>query len=421
MSSVPGFPLLGVVADDLPGAVVCATQIRERGFRTVITTSRSTAPENQEAFVTWVETRLRWEEAATNPVETPAELVKNAVRTLMNKGCTQIDFRVDPGLRRSYVDEIAGAIEGARFAEYPHFVIAVPAYPWAGHITRVDTQLSFTPTEGDREVNAATQLFGGAPHTILTVETLRKGGAAIEEKLRACASAGGDPAADRTARVLAAAASEDDLRLLASAVHKLARDSKILTVSSGAWLRYYPPRYNEHDFVLVAIGAGTPTTATQLEALRDGRRALVLSPSAVTGLCVEKERLIDEIDGRSVIVISGSCSELAQESRLNVADAVAKAVDCVLFATRELGIRCRGLIATGDYTANAVVETLKVTAIMPRGEIDPLSVVGVLSGGPWAGLTMVMKPGRAGNANVLTTLVDYLHVGQANGPPPVEE
>jgi len=411
MSTLSGFPVLGVVADDLPGAAICATQIRRRGLRTLVTTPHGLAPEHQEAFVTYVDTRERWA-MPTRYLDSPARLVENAVRNLIERGCSRIDFRVDPGVRRAYVEEIGGALRGAHFAD-PPLVIAIPAYPSAGHITHGRSQLSFLTNDGDRNVDAGSRLFGEQPYLLLSTDTIRQGATAIETEIESYVAAGGGHVDDRAANVLAAASKESDLEALSRAVDRLALHYSMLTVSSGAWLKYYPPRINEPVFVLVAVGARTPTTEAQLDVLLEQVDALILSPPEGHSLSIEKERLGNLLSDQRLIVIRGQgADQISELERLEVARTVAESAQMILLATRELGWRCRGVIATGDYTAAAIVKALRVVNILPIADVVPLSPFGMLVGGPWSGLPMAMKPGRAGRVDALVQLFEYLAVGE---------
>lgn len=412
--------MVGVIADDLPGATMCGAILRKAGLRTVVVGHHDLWPERPEAIVVNVETRIA---DVSNPrahgqpliVQGSGYVVQQAAKRLvMDLRCQRLELRVDGGLRRRYVDELRGLIRGSGLAD--PVVIAVPAHPAAGRLTRDGEQVTFVSganANGDEAMTAplmaAPRLFGDAPARLISRSISRLGADAVVDWVT--------EELPNARHFLADAESEQTLRVLAEAAARIGERQHVVTMSSGAWLQFHPVLSVRPEFVLVAMGLHTAPNALQLQRLVAGNRCKLMFPAEAMSYSLPGSGFRDVVSHADAVVIKArptddqGKSRAAHDDRARVeaANEVADAVLAILEKAHRQRFRCRGIVATGDYTAASVVKKLSAKAIDPIGEVVPhCAAEGQIAAGQWMGLPIIMKSGRVGNEFALRDLVDRL-------------
>jgi len=369
-------PQIGVLADDLTGALGSAARLREGGVETLVVWRPEDLPEAFRPRGVVVDMRTR--DAASGPRAT----AEAWARRLRDLGCTRFEQRIDSTLRGAPAEELDGLLEGAGLADA--VVVAVPAFPDAGRVC-ADGRQRASGTR--RAVEVAPALFGSAAAEVV-------GAHEVVERVRA----------GRAARFVVDGVDDADLRAAAEAVDALEREGvPVVTASPGGWLRHHPVgAARTTEFVLVVLGSNTALNHRQLAALRAARTVAVAgaedppwAPMTPGGCTV----VVETIDG------SDPDDEHRDPGR---ADRAATEAAALLGRAHERGLRCRGVVASGGHMASTLVDALGADRLGVRGEVAPLCPRGALQGGPWSGLAIVTKGGLVGDDGTLTALVDDL-------------
>jgi uncharacterized protein YgbK (DUF1537 family) len=354
---------IGVLADDLTGALGSAARLRRGGLEPVVVWRPEDLPEafNPRAVVVDMRTR----DSPAGPRATAREWAQR----LGERGCARYEQRIDSTLRGEPADELAGLLEGAQLADA--VVVAVPAWPDAGRVCVGGRQRARGTT---REIEVAPALFGGAAAEVLRPE-------ALAERVRAGA----------VRRFVLDGESDEDLRAAAHAVGAL--EEPAVTASPGGWLQYHPVAARAGaDFVLVVLSSNTALNHRQLGALR-GHRLIADSPEQGGTVIVET-------------ISDSSPDDVHRDPRH--ADDAAHAAARLLAGAQERGLRCRGVVASGGHLASVLVDALGAQRLAVSGEVEPLCARATIAGGPWSGLPVVTKGGLVGDDDTLYALVDDL-------------
>jgi D-threonate/D-erythronate kinase len=378
----PHGPQIGVLADDLTGALGSAARLRDGGLETLVVWRAEELPEAFRPRAVVVDMRTR--DAPAGPRATALAWS----RRLRELGCARFEQRIDSTLRGAPAEELAGLLEGAGLGDA--VVIAVPAFPDAGRVCVGGRQRAAGTS---REVEVAPALFG--PDA--SVDVVAPGD--LADRVRA-----GD-----ATRFVVDGADDDDLRVAAEAVGALERDGvPVVTSSPGGWLRHHPVAAGTRaEFVLVVLGSNTAGNHRQLDALRDGREAVVVVPAGAGDPAPGSDPLA--AGGATVVVETISGSEPDDERRdPRLADHAADAAAALLGRAHERGLHCRGVVASGGHMASRLVDALAADCLGVLGEVAPLCPRAMLAGGPWSGLPVVTKGGLVGEDGTLALLVDDL-------------
>ena len=248
---------IGVIADDLTGALGSAARLRRGGLEPVVVWRPEDLPDafNPRAVVVDMRTR----DSPAGPRATAREWAQR----LRERGCARYEQRIDSTLRGEPAEELAGLLEGADLQDA--LVVAVPAWPDAGRVCVGGRQRA---RGTGREVEVAPALFGGAPAEVVRPE-------ALAERVRAGA----------TRRFVVDGESDEDLRAAAHAVDGL-REA-VVTASPGGWLQYHPIAARAGaEFVLVVLSSNTELNHRQLAALWAARDVVGVAalPAARAGV-----------------------------------------------------------------------------------------------------------------------------------------
>jgi uncharacterized protein YgbK (DUF1537 family) len=372
-----GAPQIGVLADDLTGALGSAARLRERGLDPLVIWRPDDLPDAFRPRAVVIDMRTR--DAPRGPRATACEWAGR----LRDLGCARFEQRIDSTLRGAPREELAGLLDGAGLDDA--VVVAVPAFPDAGRVCAGGRQRA-AGTAG--EVEVAPALFGpGEPAEVVAPDGL-------VERVRA----------DAARRFVVDGADDGDLRAAAEAVAALEDDGvPVVTASPGGWLRHHPLSARPgSEFVLVVLGSNTALNHHQLGRLRDAR------PVVVTGTG-EPDWATVAAGAQTVVVETIAASAPDDERRdPRLADRAADEAADLLGRAHERGLRCRGVVASGGHMASRLVDALGAGRLGVAGEVAPLCPRGVLHGGPWSGLPVVTKGGLVGEDATLATLVENL-------------
>jgi uncharacterized protein YgbK (DUF1537 family) len=344
---------IGVLADDLTGALGSAARLKAGGLDPVVVWRPEDLREPPRAAVIDMRTR----DAPLGPRATAARWAER----LRELGCRRFEQRIDSTLRGAPAEELAGLLEGAGLTDA--IVVAVPAFPDAGRVCAGGIQAG---------VDVAARLFGGA-------QVVRP------EALRSAIEAG-------ATRLVVDGESEKDLLAAAEAVDGL----DVVTVSSGGWLKYHPRARGE--FVLVVLGSNTELNHRQLARLR-GRGDVAIAADAHAPAAGARTRVVQTILGDEP-------DDLHRDPSL--ADRAADEAATLLEIAHARDERCRGIVASGGHMASRLVDALGAERLAVTGEVAPLCPRGTVAGGPWSGLSVITKGGLIGDDHTLAALVDEL-------------
>lgn len=385
----PSLPV-GVLADDLTGALASAAVLREAGLRPVVQWRQQAPPVGATALVVDMRTRDYGSD--------PGRRAESWAAHLRSLRCRRIELRVDSTLRGSPAAELAGALAGAALDD--PWVLAVPAFPAAGR-TVVDGLLQapdLDPPVLDRRV--APLLFADAGSAgLIGTATVDAGAAAVLDAMR---TAG-------TRRFIADASSDVHLRTLAEAADRLAAQDgcDLLTVSPGAWLRYHRP-VQPTPYVLVVLSSNTTTNVEQLAELRRSHATTVLHAWALLGGQASPDWEAVRTGGHVLVVetVSRPAGDAAEAWLLSTL--AARAAGYLVDDGAHQNMVCAGIVVGGGQTGSALMDVLGAGHLLADGEVAPLCPRATVGDGDWAGLPIITKGGLVGDRGTLTALVDTL-------------
>jgi uncharacterized protein YgbK (DUF1537 family) len=368
---------IGVLADDLTGALASAAALRHNGLGAVVQWE-PTEPGGEVGAVV-VDMRTRDRELAAE------RHARRWAAWLAGHGARHLELRIDSTLRGRTAPELRGLVAGAELDE-PWF-LAVPASPGAGRTTRDGRQL----VHGGAPQDVAQRLFG-EPATTIGLDVVHAGPAAVVERM----TAAGSP------RFVADAEHDGHLRTLALAARRLHEAGQpLVTLSPGAWLRHHPADADGGgEVVVVVLGSATEVNRQGLEVLR--RHAA----TALLDACGAPEPDAVGPATRIVVVETIRSGDEADADRL-ARDAAAVAAER-LAQLRDEGRHVAGVVVSGGHTAACLLELLRPSSIRPEREVAPLCPLGALVGGPWSGLPLITKGGLIGAPHTLSDLATTL-------------
>jgi uncharacterized protein YgbK (DUF1537 family) len=386
---------IGVLSDDLAGALASAARLRANGLRTRVVWDEIEVPATADALVVDMRTRDR--------AAAPGRHAQRWAAYLRAVGCRRFELRTDSTLRGSPAEELEGMLCGLGVAA--PWVLAVPAFPDAGRATVGGQQR----VEGCPDIPVAARVFGTSSVTTIDRDCIEAGGEQVVEAVRDSSRRGirnfvADAANDRHLATLAEVASvveEDDVDLV--------------TVSPGAWLKYHPARViSRSRFVLVVISSATDQNHRQLERLVATMPCHVLDPSRATSDLVPLPEGT-ELTPRVVVLETITSHSGAAAGDASLSMEAAKSAAIVLDNARQAGLRCVGVVVSGGFTAACLAEQLAGAGLRATAEADPLCGAGTLLGGGWDGLALITKGGLVGDDSTLNRLVTTLWDGWPNG------
>jgi D-threonate/D-erythronate kinase len=378
-----------VVADDLTGALVSATRLRQRGLTVEVLWRRDQVSPSLSVDAVVVDMRTR--DAGHGHLEQ----AKAWGRSLIAAGYGRLECRMDSTLRGHAREELAGIV--AAFGHTRPLVLAVPASPSAGRTTKRGVQQVHNPSSGTRfAVDVPGVIFGRSAHLVVDSPMIAAGGRHIAERILGARTRSGPTC------VVADGEHDRDLAVIAHAANLLAASGQhLITLSPGAWLAHYP-RLDDGDFTLVVVGSPTRENLSQQAEFQALPHACVLRPVEVldrpddrlsAGLRPGATVIISTVPDQPDVIRSGEHAKLA-----------ATAAVAVLNEAADRGMRCSRLVVTGGHAAQLVIDALGVTGLWPLDQVGPMCSRARISGGRWDGLALVMKGGQVGDARTLVAL-----------------
>ncbi len=399
---------LGVIADDLSGAMDTGLQFAKRGLQTWVAL---TAHDYSALPVLVISSESR-DEADDQIVQR----VKEAARQMRDRAVYK---KIDSTLRGNPGLEITTLLRELGYTK----AIVAPAFPEQERIVR-DGQLWVRGRPLDRSELAKSLRWPLASAHVADI--LRRGTTALCAQVelqkvergpwglvRALDSVFGD-------LVVVDAVTQEHLDVIAEAI--LLSEGRWLPCGSAGLAQSWAARFGEPDALppsppvvtapaLIVAGSRQRTTAQQIHHVERTRHLRVLrialsgSPDADSKTLSEATRLLGE--GQSVVLTTAS-GPFVRGNEQEVAARLGRATAALCAA-----VPLAGLILTGGDVALAVCRALGIDAIELRHEIEPGVPVGVLHGGRGDGLYVVTKAGGFGSADVLGKAVEYVRGGTA--------
>jgi len=407
-------PRIGVIADDLTGAMDSGLQFGKRGIETLVPISWERLP---EADVIVVDTETR---------EASASVAYGRLRRVASHfQAEHVYKKVDSTMRGNVGFELRALSEVLQ----PRGIVIAPAFPANGRTTLRGHQLvegkpleltffAHDPRWPMRESHLPTLLMeqAGADVGLVGLAVVERGPEALIQWLASCA--------DRY--VVVDAVSDGHLAVVAEAVVRL-EDEWLPCGSAGlaaAWadalhlVGSSSERVRSGDSGPVLVVAGSRNDATRHQLAYAVQRWSLKRVDLDVGNLWSPEREMARVAaqimpalsaGRDAMV-TATFSPLAAGREALVADLLGAVV-----AEVAEGVRLGGLFATGGDVSIAVCRALGVQALRIVDEVQAGVPGGRLVGGGCAGLRVVTKAGGFGDQRVLLDALAYLHGAPAGG------
>jgi D-threonate/D-erythronate kinase len=356
-------PRLVILADDLTGACDAAV-----AFTTVCDPVRvqlnSESPEPNGVQATTTESR-----------DLPAAYAEVRIRSIVERLPSNIELckKIDSVFRGNTLAEIAATLRCARY----DLAILAPSYPALGRTVRAGI-LHICDVGGDRTLPIAELLAqSGCSFTILPAGLSPD---AVTSTMRRCLS-------DSTPAILCDASNQHDLERVVRSARSLGK--RILWIGSGGLAHALAA-----DFPALK-----PTSALQP---RPGRTIFFIgSPHPVT--CTQVEHL--RRTGRITEYPSGATPSPATDWLIPVMLGETTDDDIRAIAGQNpTQIGC--LFMTGGDTAHVICRALGIHALRLHREFAPGVPLATAEGGPFDGVSVVLKSGGFGEPDLLCRLLE---------------
>jgi len=405
---------LGIVVDDLTGAIDCSGHLASQGLSTIVILDlnfRSTA----DVMVINTDSRA-------DDINTACEKVKQAVRSLAGR---IVYKKIDSTLRGNIGVELNAVMEELACEK----AIVAPAFPAVGRTTMAgimlvdgvsvsETQYACDPISPAKESHIPSLLERTTRHRVgcVTVECIDAGPESLYHEVSrmpqdivVC-----DVTTQYQLTCIVQAAALANGRWMLCGSGGLARELPLLLTKTSRASRATSPSLPSGPALVVA-GTRNQVTASQLLKARDERSLTILNlevenlnqenvaSRVVRCMVGETNHILSQ--GKSV-ALSSTFSQYAPSAKQVIAATIAEVVAGIL-AKRKLA----GLYLSGGDTAAEVCRKLSVSAILVRGEIEPGVPAAELIGGQGQGIRVVTKAGGFGTEAVLIKSISYLEKG----------
>jgi len=392
---------LGIIADDLTGAMDTGVQFAKWGLRTLVMLDDGEVP-GVDAVVISTDSRQL-------PAPEAYRRAKGAAQRLSGR----IPYKkIDSTLRGNIGPEIDGLLEGLGWCR----ALVAPAFPAAGRMTvdgyhYVDgvplSESAFVddPLWPAVESHVPTLLAGQTRRRIghLPLDVVEGGVGEVARFL----------ARESAAIVVADAAEQRHLHTLAMALAQMPEGwlpcgSAGLAEEWPAALGFERPANAETNWspnprpALVVAGSRNPTTARQLEraAAAGSLRLILLAPGDERrGV----ERAITSLSLGICVALTTTFSAYREGMNAATAEMLARATASALEQTP-----VSGLILTGGDVALAACHALGASALRIKGEVQAGVPAGTLVGGSAGGLRAVTKAGGFGDDDAILHGIDFI-------------
>ncbi len=401
---------LGIIADDLTGAMDSSGYFAGLGFGTVVILDPG-YPSGAEVAVITTNSR------AEDP-EIARQRVRQAVRNLAGRAVYK---KIDSTLRGNIAVELEVAI-GELASDK---AVVAPAFPAVGRtvsggnllvngVLVAETQFANDPISPVRESHLPTLLERetGRPVGSVPVKDIEAGPdalyrtiAGMPQSIVVC-----DAAEQRHLNTIAGAAVRAGERWLLCGSGGLAREL-YLFLGGGAAEKSEEAGRRRTGPALVVVGTRNRVAADQLlRAEKEmGLPLLKLNVEkletggAFEDTVEEAERLLSRGNG---VAVSSTFSEYVPARKQSISADMA-GVAAGILARCEFG----GIFLSGGDIALEVCRRLGVSAIRVHGEVEPGVPAGEFIGGQWEGMRVVTKAGGFGTEEAIVRSIAYLEKG----------
>ncbi|MBA7632227.1 D-threonate kinase [subsurface metagenome] len=405
---------LGIVADDLTGAMDSSGYFASLGFSTVVILDPG-FPSTADVMV--ITTNSRAEDPGT-----ARERVRQAVRSLAGR---VIYKKIDSTLRGNIGVELEVAIEELAGEK----AVVAPAFPAVGRTTVAgmllvngvavtETQFANDPILPVKESHIPSLLEQSTKHQVgcVSVEDVEAGPESLYRKISempqdivVC-----DVTAQTHLTVIAQAAALAKGSWLLCGSGGLARELHLLLTKVAKAGRVKSASLASGP-ALVVVGTRNQVAANQLLKARDELGLPILNLALehlsqgdvllgkVGSILEEADSLLDQGKG---LALSSTFSQYAPASKHTIPVLMAEIVTGIL-ASRKFA----GLFLSGGDIAVEVCRRLSVSAIWVHGEVEPGVPAGELIGGQRQGMRVVTKAGGFGTEEALVKSILYLEKG----------
>lgn len=410
-------PALGIIADDLTGAMDTANEVATRGYETLVVAVPDASP--PETTVVAVNTESRY--------TTPADAAEAVRRSVDAVAASVVYEKIDSTLRGNVGSEVAAALR----ATAADLAILAPAFPatgretWDGVHTVGGTPVAETEFGADKNgptSSAVRDRFATQEFPVERVEGAEVSSGADRVAARFSAAV---ERHDQPPIVVCDARTEADLDTIAAAGGQF----DALFVGSGglaAHIRVNAPADSAGEVLqpgpgtpLAVVGSVSDTTLEQLGRVPD-TQVFHLDPLALLKRTTDAAADVADRLDRSVPTVLTAASD-----RATVDDTIAAGRDHGLsaaeigdrIATRLAGVAaeaCRitrpsGLLLSGGDVAVAGLRALNATMVSLTGATVATGVpVGRLVDGAVADTMLITKPGGFGEETTIINCLDTL-------------
>jgi uncharacterized protein YgbK (DUF1537 family) len=398
---------LGIVADDLTGAMDSSGYFARLGFSTVVVLDPGFSGDAAVLVIT------------TNSRAEAPEIARERVRQAMRSMAGRVVYKkIDSTLRGNIGEELKMAAAALSSDK----VVVAPAFPAVGRTTLdgvllvngvpvTETQFADDPISPVRESSIPRLLEKSMQQPVGCVsivenesgpEALKEAIANKPEKVVVC-----DVKEPSHLGNIARAAALAGGRWLLCGSGGLARELHLL-LADVSKSRETPSKEQNSGPALVAVGTRNKVAASQLLRAHDELDIPVLNLEAeklnAEEVLREAAELIDKGKG---LAVSSTFSRYVPELKGSMPGIMAEIVAGIL-ATR----RFAGLFLSGGDIAVEVCHRLQVSAIKVHGEVEPGVPAGELVGGQYGGKRVVTKAGGFGTEEAVVKSIAYLERGE---------
>jgi len=394
---------LGVIADDLTGAMDTGVQFAKQGLHTLVLLSDQEQP---SAEVVALSTDSRDE-----PAGEAYRRARQAAKRLRGRF---IYKKIDSNLRGNIGPELEGVLDELGWQR----ALVAPAFPAAGRTTvdgyhRVDGVLlsegafAHDPLWPATESHLPTVLSRQTRRSVgyLPLSMIEKGEQTVIRALM------NEPAAI----VAADAAEQRHLHMLARALARMAE--QWLPCGSAGWAEEWPQALGwarpgfasfhwRPDFrpVLVVAGSRHPATLRQLQCAASGNNVhLIHWPAEEDWATKVQAEVIPWLNRGHHVALTTAFSEYQSGKEKATAEALAQAA-VKAGALSSLA----GFVVTGGDIARALCRALGAKALQIHGEVEAGVPAGTLVGGLADGLRIVTKAGAFGDETAILRCIECI-------------
>jgi len=401
---------LGIVADDLTGAMDSSGYFATMGFGTVVILAPSFS---SDADVVVITTNSRAEAP-----DIARERVKGAMRSLAGR---VVYKKIDSTLRGNIGVELEAAIEELGGEK----TIVAPAFPAVGRTTVAgnllvngvpvaQTQFANDPILPVKESHIPTLLEKSTRRQVgaVTVEDIKAGPESLYRKISempqdivVC-----DVTEQSHLTGIAQAAALAEGRWLLCGSGGLARELHLLIGKMPKTEKAKPTNLSPGP-VLVVVGTRNQVAANQLLKAKEALGLPILNletehlsqKDISAHMVAEANHLLDQGGG---LALSSTFSQYAPELKHTIPVLMAEIAAGILASQK-----FAGLFLSGGDIALEVCRRLGVSAIRVHGEVEPGVPAGELIGGQYQGMRVVTKAGGFGTEEALIKSISYLEKG----------